>query len=194
MSDQKIDDSSSFYPSGIDNSESSLTAEDIFLKEIYHLTSPGPFMDDEGRIALRGFSYKDLTLFGFLVEETSDAFLVMYPASLARDDEGVKATQAIASPLAKIMKTSVGIMSLPTPVQTLYYLSLVLPKLAGSPGYFTQARVRQVTSIIELLKIALGVNKVENKTDLQNVRPGGSKLPAEDTFRVPDHLIPRIAH
>ena len=127
MSDQKQNDTPSFYPSSIDNSDESTPAETreneahtLFLKELYHLSNPGPFLDNEGRVALRGFTYKDVTLFGFLIEETSDAFLVLLPASLARDDGGVKATQVIASPLARLMKSSVGIMCLPTPVQTLY--------------------------------------------------------------------------
>jgi hypothetical protein len=193
MSDQ-IDNPSSFYPPSIDNSEpvdkESPSPETLFLREISHLTDPGPFMDEEGRIALRAFAYKDVTLFGFLVEETSEAFMVLLPASLSRDEDGVKATQVIASPLAKLMKTSVGILSLPTPVQTLYYLSLILKQVPTCPGYFTAPRVRHITNLVGLLKIALGVAKTEPSDGKSKPKSGGSK----DTFQVPDHMIPRVQH
>lgn len=195
MSDQNKDNTSSFYPAGIDNSEISEkpipTAEEIFLREISHLNDPGPFLSDEGRIALRAFSHKDLTLFGFLVEETPDAFMVLLPASLARDEGGVKATQIIASPLARLMKSSVGIMSLPTPVQTLYYLSLMTKQMKTCPGFFTQTRISQITSLIELLKMALEVSESSDKKPTK-VKPEGAHI--TDTFQVPDELIPRITH
>lgn len=161
------------------------TSEEIFLREISQLNDRGPFIGEEGRIALRAFSYKDVTLFGFLVEETSDAFMVMLPASLARDDAGVKATQVIASPIARLMKSSVGIMSLPTPVQTLYYLSLTLKQHSTCPGYFTTTRTRQVTNLVGLLKIALGVEATPSKPASATPKP---------TFQVPDSLVPRVTH
>jgi hypothetical protein len=198
MSDQNQNDPSSFYPTGIDNSEVPSPAEEkenqahtLFIKELYHLTHPGPFLDNEGRIALRGFSYKEVTLFGFLIEETTDAFLVLLPASLAKDEEGVKATQVIASPLARMLKSNVGIVSLPTPVQTLYYLSLIHKQLNTCPGYFTKARIRQIDNLISILKIALGVTKSVPGTESKKettVKPIG------DTFRVPDQMIPRTTH
>lgn len=187
-------DTSSFYPSGNDNSadvKSRPTPEEIFLREIHHLNDPGPFLSDEKRIALRAFAYKDVTLFGFLIEETREAFMVLLPASLSRDESGVKATQVIASPIARLMKNSVGIMSLPTPVQTLYYLSLILKQVKTCPGYFTSARILQITNLIGILKIGLGVSEpIEQKSD----KVKSESLSKTDSFQVPDELIPRITH
>lgn len=197
MSDHNKDNASSFYPPDSNSSDeppsgSVRSPEDIFLREIYHLNDPGPFMGDEGRIALRAFAYKDVTLFGFLVEETHEAFMVLLPASLSRDDDGVKATQVIASPLARLMKSSVGIMSLPTPVQTLYYLSLTLKQLTTCPGYFTVARIQQITNLVGMLKIAMNVSETVPLND--GVKPKVEAAMKKDTFQVPDSLIPRITH
>ena len=194
MSDQNKNDTPSFYPADIDNSQTDSPEEEahrLFIKELYHLTHPGPFLDVEGRVALRGFAYKDLTLFGFLIEETTDAFMVLFPASLAKDEEGVKATQAIASPLARLMKSSTGIVSLPTPVQTLYYLTLIRKQLDSCPGYFTKARIRQVENLISVLKIALGVSKTAPS---DTAKKDAVTKPTSDAFRIPDSLIPRIEH
>lgn len=191
------DNTSSFYipsPDGIPElvkDKPTPSPEDIFLKEIFQLCDPGPFMADEGRISLRAFSHKDVTLFGFLVEETHEAFMVLLPASLSRDEDGVKATQVIASPLARLMKTSVGIVSLPTPVQTLYYLSLILKQLQTCPGYFTTTRVRHITNLIGLLKIALGVDE---KTATGGTAKSKTSPTVKDTFQVPDSLLPRLTH
>lgn len=198
MSDHNKDDASSFYypsPEEIARytaERETPTAEEVFLRQISHLNETGPFLGEEGRIALRAFSYKEVTLFGFLIEETHEAFMVLLPASLSRDEAGVKATQIIASPLARLMKTSVGIMSLPTPVQTLYYLSLSLKQFVTCPGYFTTARTQQVTNLIEMLKMALDVS--ETGTTLTSSKAKQENAIPRDTFQVPDSLIPRITH
>jgi hypothetical protein len=198
MSEHNKDNASSFYIPSLDEvveyvkDRPTSSAEDIFLREIYHLNDPGPFFGEEGRIALRAFAYKDVTLFGFLVEETREAFMVLLPASLSRDEEGVKATQIIASPLAKLMKSSVGIMSLPTPVQTLYYLSLSLKQFGTCPGYFTEVRIQQITNLVGMLKIAMSVSETVPLND--GAKPKAEAIPKKDTFQVPDSLIPRITH
>lgn len=194
--------SPSFYPPEVDNvSQDKVpfveTVDDVFWADQYQLNQRGPFLDPEGRVAIRAFSHKDVVLLGFLIEETDDSFMVLLPAHLARDEMGVKATQVIPSPMARLLKTSINLMYMPTPVQLLYYLSLVKIQFPTCPGYFTKDRIGHIDNIVDILKLDLGVHKtttLDGQTKTTKLADkSGSNIP-EDTFSIPDHMIPRIQH
>lgn len=199
MSD-KENDTTSFYPTGIDNiSQSYLEALSVkadaataLSGEMWQLNKPGPFLDEDGRIALRSFVYKDVTLLAFLLEETSDSFMVLLPAHLSKDDKGVKATQIIATAMGRLLKSSVSLMYMPSPVQMLYYLSVMREQFKTCPGYFNGTRIGQIDGLVGILKTSLGV-KEKGKPKAEVKTEAAADL-SKDGFSIPDHMIPRIQH
>lgn len=169
-----------------------------FYHPIIALKAKGPFVNEDGRIALRAFLFSDSVYVGYLIEESDDSFYVLFMASLEKDISGmVSLNYPSTSSITRLLKSTGPMIAMPTPSQVLYYLSLTQARMEECPGYFTEVRRDFINNLIEILKKELKIVRVESNAS-ELVRSAGnepSKEKASDgKIIIPDLLMSKLVH
>lgn len=169
-------------------------------REIGLLCATGPFVDNEGRVAVRAFKLSSETLLGYLIEELPDSFLIVFPAVLSKneDSELVSAVHPLSSPTCRLFKSKVTLMGMPTPTQVLYYLSLTDTRFDELPDYFTIHRKTNVAALIAMIKDQLNIVRVESNADNTGKvlkAPSQKTKPSyEMSNLLPDSMASKLKH
>lgn len=150
----------------------SLTPEETtFVSELMALSATGIIMK-KGIVSVRALSLSGYNgaLLALIFNESPDGYVVGLPAQLTNNDNGgVDASFVTATPIVKIQKHSVTIFSLPTQLAFLHYLKALKGKFSALPGYFTEERQIQISSLVEQISSTL---KATGTSDIP-AEPGG---------------------
>lgn len=124
--------------------------ENVFVTELMALSAKGLIMK-RGTVSLRSFSLQGYgsALIALMLYESDDGYFVGLPAQLSSQEDGsVSATFVTATPIVKIQKHGVALVSLPTQQAFFHYLKSITNNYGMLPGYFTEERRLQISSLI----------------------------------------------
>jgi len=192
----------SFYP-GKDynaNGQGEAPSESDLLKTIRVLGASGPFLNPDGRIALRAFILPTSTYIGYLIEESADSFYILFLSSFEKDaTRMVSLVSPTASTITRLLKTSGCMVAMPTPPQVLYYLSLTEARFSEAPSYFTEQRKTFISNLISMLKTELKVVRVKSNTTEESptfvsAEKTGKVRGDDGKIVVPDLLMSKLVH
>lgn len=126
-----------------------LAAIPEFLKDMSSLVTVDPIPADE--IGDRCFSLLGgRVVFGILLAELPDSFLVALASSLVSDGNTVEGKLLTASPVIRLFKNGVAFMSTPEPEHRYYYYRHINQLRDKMPGFFNPTRVEKIEATIAL--------------------------------------------
>jgi hypothetical protein len=153
--------------------------EQAFISEMVALSLTG-IVIRKGVVSVRMFSLGGgKTIVAYLLQESTDGFIVALPATLSGNTSGdVRADFISPTPIVKFFKGGTPMMAIPTPSIFYHYLKLSKERFDALPGYFNAERQNQVSMVIEQLKLTHGLDKLH---DIVKEATGGSARPTNKT-------------
>lgn len=174
--------------------------EKNFISEMVALSLTGVVVR-KGAVSVRMFSLGGTkTAVAYLLQESTDGYIVALPAVLYSNSAGEVSVDYIAPvPMVKFLKSGTPMIALPTPTMFYHYLKLTRERFGTLPGFFNTERKSQVDALIVQIKETFNVkeklsfNGQSPSSEEPSATPTPNFLP-EDTFFIDDSKTNKYRH
>lgn len=124
-------------------------------------------------------------IFGLLLGEFHDSFLVALASSLVSDGRDIEGKLMTASPVIRLFKNGVAFMSVPEPEHRYYYYRHISRLTGMMPGFFNAERTAKIEKTISDWNERMKLNRFNSPSDSAQEEEGSPVLfaPYDSTTR-----------